>query len=110
MGQVYARALAVLVVAGALVACGGGGDDGAEKVGETDGLATYEVESSGFSVGIPAGWRTVSADEVYTEERLDEIREADPELGPVLDAIAARTLQSSCSPQTLMPTPASPRT
>jgi hypothetical protein len=88
MQQVYARVLAVLVLAGALVACGGNGD-GPQKVGETGGLATYEVESSGFSIGVPTDWRVLTADEVFSDEALDSMRDADPKLEPILDAMSA---------------------
>ena len=70
----------------ALVACGGSEDE-PERVADEGGLATYEVESFGFSIGVPSEWTTVSADEAFSEETLDSIREADPELGPLLDQI-----------------------
>jgi hypothetical protein len=88
MSQVYVRLLAVLVAAAAFAACGGG-DDEPTRIGESDGLATYEVESSGFSIGVPTAWQAVNADEAFTEETLDSMREADPELAPFIDAIAA---------------------
>jgi hypothetical protein len=87
MSQVYVRLLAVLATGG-FAACGGG-DDEPTRVGEADGLATYEVESSGFSIGVPADWQAVDADEAFEKETLEAMREADPELAPILDAIAA---------------------
>jgi hypothetical protein len=87
MNQVYCRALAALVVAAALAACGAS-DDEPQRVANDGDLATYGVESL-FSVGVPSDWRTLTADEVFTDEVLETIREANPELGPTLDAIAA---------------------
>jgi hypothetical protein len=87
MNQVYCRVLAALVVAAALAACGAS-DDEPQRVANDGDLATYGVESL-FSVGVPSDWRTLTADEVFTDEVLETIREANPELGPTLDAIAA---------------------
>lgn len=57
-------------------------------MGESGGLARYEVEGAGFSVGVPAGWQTVSADDAFTEARLEEMKEANPDLAPFFDALA----------------------
>ena len=62
---------------------------GSEKVSDEGGLATYEVESAGFSVGVPSDWRALNADEAITEEAVESIREADPELGEIVEAIDA---------------------
>jgi hypothetical protein len=88
MSSVYARGLAVLLVLLAIAACGGG-DDEPEQIADEGGLATYEVASFDFSIGVPSDWRTASADKALNEEALDAMREADPELGPVLDQIGA---------------------
>jgi hypothetical protein len=88
MSPVYSRVLGVLLVVLAVTGCGGS-DDEPRKVAEEAGLTTYEVASSGFSIGVPSDWRAVSADEALDEETLDAIREADPELGPFIDQIGA---------------------
>jgi hypothetical protein len=91
MGSVYSRVIAVLLVLLALAACGGGDDEPAaeqpEKTGESGGLATYEVASFGFSIGVPSDWTALSADEALDDEVLDAIRENDPELAPIVDQI-----------------------
>jgi hypothetical protein len=69
MNQVYCRALAALVVAAALAACGAS-DDEPQRVANDGDLATYGVESL-FSVGVPSDWRTLTADEVFTDEVLE---------------------------------------
>jgi hypothetical protein len=81
--------MAVTVAAAVLPACGGG-DDAAEKprkVEESGDLATYEVRSAGFSVGVPNEWRTASADEALTEDQIREMKNEDPEFAPLLDAL-----------------------
>jgi hypothetical protein len=81
--------LAVTVAAAVLPACGGG-DDAAEeprKIEEGGDLATYEVRSAGFSVGVPNDWRTASADETFTEDEIREMKSEDPEFAPLLDAL-----------------------
>jgi hypothetical protein len=88
MRSVYARVFALPLVVLALTACGGG-DDEPEQIAEEDGLTTYEVASSGFSIGVPSDWRALSADEALDDEVLDEIRESDPELAPLMDQIGA---------------------
>jgi hypothetical protein len=88
MSSVYARGLAVLLVLLAIAACGGG-DDEPEQIADEGGLATYEVASFDFSIGVPSDWRVLSADEALDDEVLDSIRESDPELAPVLDQIGA---------------------
>lgn len=87
--SVYARLFALLLVLLALGACGGGDDDeGGEKVGEAGGLAQFEVESGGFTIGVPEGWETASADDVFDEGTLDRMREETPDLAPYLDALS----------------------
>ena len=90
MRSVYSRALVVPLLVIALAACGGG-DDEPEQIAEEDGLTTYEVASSGFSIGVPSDWRALSADEVVDDEVLDAIRESDPELAPVIDQIGTES-------------------
>jgi hypothetical protein len=55
-------AWATLAVAALLVSGCGGGDDGPHKVAERAGFATYEVESAGFSLAVPADWRAYSGE------------------------------------------------
>jgi hypothetical protein len=88
MPSVYVRGLAVLLVLLAVAACGGD-DDEPDQIAEEGGLATYEVASFDFSIGVPSEWRVMSADEALDDEVLDSIRENDPELAPVLDQIGA---------------------
>lgn len=81
-------ALVVALAALLLPACGGG--DAAEepqKIGESGGLATYQVSGAGFSVAVPPDWQTVSVDDAFTEGQLEAMKEADPELAPYLDAL-----------------------
>jgi hypothetical protein len=84
MSPVYLRPIAVLLTVLALVACGGG-DDEPERVSDEGDLATYEVGSFGFSIGVPSDWTVLSADEAFDEEALDSIRENSPELAPIVD-------------------------
>ena len=97
------RPIAVLLSLLALLACGGG-DDEPERVSDGGDLATYEVESSGFSIGVPSDWTVLSADEAFDEEMLDSIRENDPELAPIVDQMERRTRRSSSSPCRQRPT------
>jgi hypothetical protein len=88
MSSVYLRAAGVLLAV--LVLAGCGGDDGEEprKVGESADLTQYEVASSGFSVGVPPGWETVSADDRPTKAELEELFADDPQIQPFLDAMS----------------------
>jgi hypothetical protein len=86
MSSVYVRALALLLVLLAVAACGGD-DDEPEQIADEGGLATYEVASFDFSIGVPSDWQVLSADEALDDDVLDAIRENDPELAPVLDQI-----------------------
>jgi hypothetical protein len=88
MTPVYSRALGLLLALLAISGCGGG-DDEPQRVADEGGLATYEVRSFGFSVGVPSDWQTLNVDDVLTEEALESMREADPDLGPFLDAMEA---------------------
>lgn len=85
MSSVYARGLALLLVL-AVAACGGD-DDAPEQIADEGGLATYEVASFDFSIGVPSDWKVVSADEVLDDEVLDSISENNPELAPIVDQI-----------------------
>jgi hypothetical protein len=90
--QVYSRALAVLLVLVALVACGGD-DDGPEsaapqKTSEANGLAAYEVASGGFTISVPESWKAANIDQVVDEGALDEIRRQDPALADQIEPIA----------------------
>ena len=99
MSSVYVRGLALLLVLLAVAACGGD-DDEPEQIADEGGLATYEVASFDFSIGVPSDWQVLSADEALDDEVLDSIRENDPELAPVLD-------RSSSSPSRPSPMTAS---
>jgi hypothetical protein len=88
MSPVYSRPIAVLLLLLVLAACGGG-DDEPRRASNGGDLATYEVESSGFSIGVPSDWTVLSADEAFDEEVLDSIRENDPELAPIVDQMGA---------------------
>ncbi|MGH3021787.1 MAG: hypothetical protein ACRDNR_16750 [Gaiellaceae bacterium] len=82
------RITLVAVLAGFLLpACGGGGAEEPQRVGESGGLATYEVSGAGFSVGVPPDWQTVSVDDAFTESQLEAMKEDDPALAPYLDAL-----------------------
>lgn len=70
-----------------LPACGGGAAEEPQRVGESGGLATYEVSGAGFSVGVSPDWQTVSVDDAFTESQLEAMKEADPALAPYLDAL-----------------------
>jgi hypothetical protein len=70
----------------AVAACGGD-EDAPEQIADEGGLATYEVASFDFSIGVPSDWKVVSADEVLDDEVLDSIRENNPELAPIVDQI-----------------------
>ena len=74
MFSVYSRALGVLLALLVLAACGGSDEGGPERVSEEGGLATYEVEEYGFSVGVPSDWRAVSAQAAFDRRdgRVDE--------------------------------------
>jgi hypothetical protein len=86
MSSVYARGLALLLILLAVAACGGD-DDEPEQIADEGGLATYEVASFDFSIGVPSDWRVLNADEALDDEVLDAIRENDPELAPIVDQI-----------------------
>jgi hypothetical protein len=92
MLQVYSRALAVLLVLVALVACGGDDDEpesaAPQKTSEEDGLAAYEVASGGFTISVPQEWKAANIDEVIDEGALDEIRKEDPALADQIEPIA----------------------
>jgi hypothetical protein len=82
--------VAVALAALLLPACGGGGEDADEepqKVEESGDLTRYEVSSAGFSIAVPKDWRTVSAEEAFTEDKLREMKADNPELAPFLDAL-----------------------
>ena len=80
-------ALFAVLAALLLPACGGGAAEEPQRVGESGGLATYEVSGAGFSVGVSPDWQTVSVDDAFTESQLEAMKEADPALAPYLDAL-----------------------
>jgi hypothetical protein len=82
--------VAVALAALLLPACGGGGEDAGEEpqeVEESGDFTRYEVSSAGFSIAVPKDWRTASADEAFTEDRLREMEAENPQLAPLLDAL-----------------------
>jgi hypothetical protein len=80
-------ALVAVLAALCLPACGGGGAEKPQRVGESGGLATYEVSGAGFSVGVPPDWQTVSVDNAFTESQVRTMKEANPELAPYFDVL-----------------------
>lgn len=81
--------VALALTALLLPACGGGDEDAdePERVAQSGDLTTYEVSSAGFSVAVPPDWRTASADEAFTEDRLREMEAENPQLAPLLDEL-----------------------
>lgn len=87
-----ARVLACL--AGVLLAVGCGGDGGSEaeqpkKTGTVGDLATYEVSSAGFTIGVPRDWDAVSADEIFSGETLDDFIEENPDFEAYREALSS---------------------
>jgi hypothetical protein len=74
--------LAALLVSG----CGGDGDE-ARKTAEAGGFATYEVESAGFSIGVPEEWETASVEDVFSEESIEQAAKENPEFRPIFEAL-----------------------
>jgi hypothetical protein len=91
----FLGALLVLALAG----CGGGGDGGgttaaapgtgAASTGEqppvSENLKVYPVESAGFSIGVPKGWKAIDSDTVSAAA--EEATKDNPQLKQVFDAM-----------------------
>jgi hypothetical protein len=74
-----------------LVACGGGEQEAApepREVGTGNGLTEYEVEAGGFSIAVPAGWETLSADVLLEAGELDVVAEENPKFEPYFRMLA----------------------
>jgi hypothetical protein len=87
MHSVYLRRVGVLLVVLLIAGCGGGGADDPQQVGESADLTQYEVQSDGFSVGVPTAWRALTADEHPTREQFEELLGDNRELQPVIEAM-----------------------
>jgi hypothetical protein len=91
--SVVSRALPLLIAALAalsLAACGGEETamDPPRKAGTENGLTVYEVDSGGFSIAVPPGWDTVSADDLLDSGDLDVVAEENPEFEPYFRMLA----------------------
>jgi hypothetical protein len=76
--------LLAVLAALSLAACGGS-EEAAEdprQAGTENGLTVYEVDSGGFSIAVPPGWDTVSADDLLESGDLDVVAEENPEFEP----------------------------
>lgn len=81
MDRWAARAAVAPVVAAALLVAGcGGGEDEPRKTAEAAGFATYEVESAGFALAVPADWRPFSGEALNSAD-FRRLEEENPELG-----------------------------
>lgn len=66
------------------------GDTTAADTAESDGdLQTIEVESAGFSLGVPSSWKGISGDDFKKSGALEEFGEENPSLAPYLSALQA---------------------
>lgn len=96
----------LLVLLLLLVAACGGSDDGGSTEGaapatettdtaatdtaeSADDLQTLDVESAGFSLGIPSSWKGISGDDFAKSGALDEFGKENPSLAPYLNALQA---------------------
>lgn len=70
---------ALLATALALSACGGSGEPASE---------THRVPEHGFSLSVPADWKTVKAGDALAAEEVEEFREANPEVASYLDLVS----------------------
>ena len=73
-----------------LAACGGGEEaaEGPRQAGTEKGLTVYEVDSGGFSIAVPPGWDTVSADDLLDSGDLDVVAAENPEFEPYFRMLA----------------------
>jgi hypothetical protein len=71
-------------------ACGGGGAEGDSRAAEpapraeqpepADRLVEHAVESAGFALSVPSGWKTISADDALEEGTLVRLLADNPDL------------------------------
>jgi hypothetical protein len=82
--------LLAVLAALSLAACGGAEEatQGPRLAGTENGLTVYEVESGGFSIAVPPGWDTVSADDLLDSGGLDVVAEENPQFEPYLQMLA----------------------
>ena len=65
-------------------------DTSAVDTGSTDGdLQTLEVESAGFSLGVPPSWKGLDADDFAKSGALEDFGKENPSLAPYLSALQA---------------------
>ena len=65
-------------------------DTPAADTGETGGgLQTFEVESAGFSLGVPSSWKGISSDDFRESGALEEFGKENPSLAPYVNALQA---------------------
>lgn len=66
-----------------------GDTDAADTSGSAGDLQTIEVESAGFSLGIPSSWKGISGDDFAKSGVLEEFGKENPSLAPYLNALQA---------------------
>jgi hypothetical protein len=84
---IFALILALLTLASA---CGGEEKEQNEQPqtqGTSAGFTTYAVRSAGVSIAVPESWETATADEIFTDEAIDEIAGDRPEVAEVLHSL-----------------------
>lgn len=65
-------------------------DTAATEATETDAdLQTFEVESAGFSLGVPDSWKGLDGDDFAKSGALEEFGKENPSLAPYLSALQA---------------------
>ena len=65
-------------------------DTGAADTGETNAeLKTFEVESAGFSLGVPTSWKGLDGDDFAKSGALEQFGQENPSLAPYLSALQA---------------------
>jgi hypothetical protein len=88
MRQVYSWVLGVSLALLVLVGSACGGESGEPQEGSSSGgFTSYTVESDDFSVAVPQRWQTASADDVLTEERIDQLRETNPMIADAVESL-----------------------
>ncbi len=62
----------------------------ADRATETDAdLQTFEVESAGFSLGVPSSWKGLDGDDFAKSGALEEFGKENPSLAPYVSALQA---------------------
>ena len=65
-------------------------DTAATEATETDAdLQTFEVESAGFSLGVPSSWKGLDGDDFAKSGALEEFGNENPSLAPYVSALQA---------------------